>query len=349
MKARIYALALIALGSGLFVSVSAANLIIDPVGIFGTSPLPPHESNANERYRSFAAFKGNERLDSVLFGSSRGRAMPLGELARTLGTAGVASFVVNGGVLADHLPVLDYLARDPARRVRTVFVLLDVDAMGNRPPTNSGPGTYLAPDVTGENTLRFWWKNLTGVTVLLWRNALREAFPPGRENSPVLPTRPSANPGESAVSADDPPSVSADLARQLGLASLPERKPGGPEQITERRMYREDIERWRRMVELCRAASIRLVAAFTPMRRSNLDRYQDFSGVIADFAAFGPVWDFSRFDRLADDDRLWGDESHFSPAVSRLMLRRIAGKSVPPDWEGFGRLHGAPAAAVTQR
>jgi hypothetical protein len=306
MRARTYALGLIGAAAALFASVAAANLVIDPAGIFGTSPLPRHTANANERYLSFAAFRaGQAHYDGLLFGSSRARAVPLEDLERVLGTNDIASFAVNGGVLADHVPVLEYVVRQrtPGRRgVRAVFVLLDADGIGDRPPTNFGPATYLAPELTGESKVRRVGFGGAGIS------ALRAAL-----------------------------STEAQ-AQELGPAALPPRKTAGPERIGDRQQYHQDIERWRRIVVLCRTASIELVAAFGPLRRGNLARYEDVEKVVEDFSAVAPIWDFTRFGRVADDASLWEDESHYDPKVSRLMLHRIAGEPLPPGWEGFGRL-----------
>jgi hypothetical protein len=338
MRARTYALGLVGAAATLFLAVAGANLLIDPAGIFGTSPLPRHTANANERYLSFAAFKAGEaRYDGLLFGSSRARAIPLEDLERVLGTTNVASFAVNGGVLADHVPVLDYVVRNPPagrRVVRAVFVLLDADGIGDRPPTNFGPATYLPPELTGESRIRFWWKNLTGLTVMLWQSAVREAFGPAERPR----RRESRLPWDTAKSALGAALSMAAQAQALGPAALPPRKTIGLERIAERRQYQDDVERWRRIVALCRSASIKLVAAFGPLRRENLERYEDVERVVADFSAIAPVWDFTRFDRLADDRTLWEDESHYDPRVSRLMLSRIAGEPLPPGWENLGRL-----------
>ena len=75
MSPRIYALVLSAVAATVFFGIAAANVIIDPQGIFGTNLI--HSINANQRYLRFAAYqRRQDRFDGVLFGSSRAQQMP---------------------------------------------------------------------------------------------------------------------------------------------------------------------------------------------------------------------------------------------------------------------------------
>lgn len=337
MTPRTYALAVIGIGAGLFLAVIATNLIIDPTSVFGTSLLPAHHTNRNERYLRFADYqRAPERFDGLLFGSSRAGAIGLDELSRQTGGARFAHFGVNGGTLTDHFLVLDYLLRKSpsARLIRVVFVLFDADALGVPPATDLGPMTYLPPSLTGENPIRFWWKNLTAVQIRTWYDALLEAF------GGVRPTRigPLAAAGPAGT-------IFAGRVSPAALAEPLEQRPGAGaqlERITLRAQYHAELALWQRFVALCRAHAVSLIAVAGPLRRDNRDRFDqaDLADALNAFGRIWPIWDFTGSDRVASEAKFWHDQSHYSDEVGTMMLRRIFGEAVPAEWKDFGRLRG---------
>ena len=84
-------------------------------------------------------------------------------------------------MITDHLPVLERAIRDKAargERLKQVFLLLDVDLLGERPSTNRNPQTHLHPDLTGEDPVRFWVRYLTAIQFRAWRDDVRRASLP---------------------------------------------------------------------------------------------------------------------------------------------------------------------------
>src|SRR5262245_5702422 len=123
MHSRTYALTFIGLAAGLFVGVVSANLAIDTQGVFGTGLLG-QPLNANTRYKRLVDYQADaNRYEGLLFGSSRAVDLPLDELERAKGIA-FANFAVQFGLIADDMPVLQYVLRDKAakgQRLRMVF------------------------------------------------------------------------------------------------------------------------------------------------------------------------------------------------------------------------------------
>src|SRR5262245_14092532 len=158
MHPRTYALVLSAAGALLFLAVIAANVIIDPQGVFGTGLLP-RSANANTRYLSVAEYQSApDRYDGIVFGSSRA-AFPLGELSRHMNGARFLTFAVSLGTLTDHLPMLEFVVRDKTRRserLRAAFLLLDADGMldeqrfGAHPVTGRLIYRLMPPALSGE-------------------------------------------------------------------------------------------------------------------------------------------------------------------------------------------------------
>ena len=139
--------------------VVAANVLIDPQRMFGLE-LFPNKRNENLRYAQYLAYRKVEpSIGGLMFASSRGSGIPLDVLSARTGGVRYADFTVGAGMITDHLPVLERAIRDKAargERLKQVFLLLDVDLLGERPTTNRNPQTQLHPDLTGEDPVRFW-------------------------------------------------------------------------------------------------------------------------------------------------------------------------------------------------
>jgi hypothetical protein len=58
---------------------------------------------------------------------------------------------------------------------------------------------------------------------------------------------------------------------------------------------------------------------------------------IDDISRLAPVWDFTDEARVSSNPGLWTDILHFVPEVGRMILERIFGDPLPPEWEHFGR------------
>jgi hypothetical protein len=171
LTAKRYALALIAICFSAFFAIVAANVLIDPQRVFGTN-LFPDKRNENFRYTRYLAYReARDRIDGLMFASSRGIGIPLDVLSEHTGGVTYADFTVAFGMITDHLPVLERAIRDKAakgERLKQVFLLLDVDFLGIRPNTNRNPQTQLHPDLTGEDPARFWVRYLTAIQYRAW-------------------------------------------------------------------------------------------------------------------------------------------------------------------------------------
>src|SRR6185295_13280105 len=76
-RPRIFVFALLAGGFGLLAATMAVNFALDPQYVFGT-PLTRLDDNANYRYHRLRQYQAHrERVDGLLFASSRGKAFDL--------------------------------------------------------------------------------------------------------------------------------------------------------------------------------------------------------------------------------------------------------------------------------
>ena len=139
-----YALALIAAAFTAFATVVAANVLIDPQRVFGLE-LFPNKRNENLRYARYLAYrKAEPQIGGLMFASSRGSGIPLDILSARSDGVRYADFTVGAGMVTDHLPVLERAIQDKAargERLQHVFLMLDVDLLGERPSTNRHPQT----------------------------------------------------------------------------------------------------------------------------------------------------------------------------------------------------------------
>jgi hypothetical protein len=339
MQPKTYATMFVAAAATLFVGVAAANLIIDPQGVFGTGVLHP-SPNVNTRFIHFSAYrKASAQYEGLMLGSSRANVgIPLEDLARRMGMK-FANFAVTGGTLEDHVLVLDFVVRQKRRdgeRLRAVFLVLDVDRFGDSPP----PVRELLqpPALTGGDATRFWWRNLTVIQWVSWRldivRAWRRARGPGTATG-------------RGVSVDN---VLAGLssASHVGAASAQALVPQaslkqGADPITRSYHFADQLNLLSRIVALCRDLDVELIVAVPPISRTDMAKIDrtELDEAIDRVSRVVPVWDFSGEDWLWGYPELWHDLAHFFPDVGRKMLARMFGEPMDEPWGNFGRLRRA--------
>jgi hypothetical protein len=335
MHPRTYALTFMTLAMGLFLAVVGMNLAIDTQGVFGTGLLGK-PLNPNFRYQRFVAYEAaSGRYDGLLFGSSR--AFDLPEPLQRMGGATFADFSVQFGLIADHLPMLEYALREKAEkheRLRAVFLLLDADSVGDPPQTNRYLQTLLAPPLTGEQPLRFWWRYLTAIQVGTWRGEIVRAWKKAsaaRDVATASASGPAAGGETRAAAARMPPNVHAPESPGAEPATA---------RITARRDYARQLRLLQQFAALCERHEVRLIVAIAPLSREEAAKYDpaELTKVIDEVSRIVPVWDFTSSQWLADHPELWSDSRHFAPEVGRLMLARIFGDATVTVPDDFGRL-----------
>jgi hypothetical protein len=307
---------MIAAPTAIFLAIVATNLAIDPQGVFGTGVfgLP---GNSNLRYFRVKSYSANpDKVDGLLFGSSRVLDFPLDDLSRATGGLVFFNFGVTAGQMTDYLPSFEYVLRDKVarnQRLRAVFLMLDADGFGTPAMTNRGTNYDLPPELTGERPLRFWLRMLTAVQVKTWlseisrfRRERHDERAAGLWPAPVL------------AAAGPQPDRAADGAA------------GGVENLLPL-LGRPDLALHltllTRFVALCRSNDVALTVAIAPLNRSYADRFDraELTRVVDEILHIVPVWDFSNPDWLADRQELWSDPKHFVPDVSRILIAKIFG------------------------
>jgi hypothetical protein len=355
MHPRTYALMAVATGASMFLALVGTNLIIDPQGMFGTGLLP-RTINANERYERFVAYRAAaDAYDGLLFGSSRASIMPLDELSRRMNGVKFAGFAVAGGMLSDHLPVLEFVLREKARpgqRLRAVLLLIDIDIFGTPPQTNQNIQMLLPPPLTGENPVRFWWRYLTAIQFRTWGSVIREARKKSRsaEAPKAGPTRVMRGIAAAATEAVRP--ASAHAKPPASDPVVPPRRG-----ISERGDFPRQIALLERFAALCRQHGSELIVVITPLHPSKEHDFDpdDISQAIEPITRIAPVWDFTGSYRLLDRPELWRtdlmahDTSHFDLEVALMMVRRIFGGAMPEAWKHFGHLRSEQGPGETAR
>jgi hypothetical protein len=267
LEPRTYALTFIAGAAALFLSVVAANLVIDPQGVFGTNLLP-RSPNFNYHYRNVAAYDAApDRFDGVLFGSSRSLGIPTAELSRRMNGVTFATFWVTRGMLPDFVPALEYVLADKAKRglrLRAVFILLDIDTFGDPAGTNRYIETLLPQALSGELGVYFWWRNLTALQVRSWRPILREARAALEERD-----------GEAASATKTvkrvlvrSASALSDLAGRGAQAGSAYNRPFG-----QRAHFAEQLKLLQHIATLVRQSGAELLVAVSPLHRAVESRY----------------------------------------------------------------------------
>ena len=120
-------------------------------------------------------------------------------------------------------------------------------------------------------------------------------------------------------------------------------KPVPLRRITKRADFAAQLDILKKIAALCRDNGIELVLVASPLHRANEILYDpaDFADAVGQISRIAPIWDFTGSGSLTDRPGLWmADISHFSPELSRMMLRRIFADDISPGWTGFGRLRG---------
>ena len=343
---RTFALALLAGAFGLLAATMALNFALDPQYVFGT-PLTRIDENANYRFHRVRQYQAQrERVDGLLFASSRGKAFDADLVARKIGAGLVAKFDVTAGMITDHLPALEYVLRDKAARgekVRAAILLLDIDTFGKLPATNVNIDSFLPPELSREHPARFWWRYLTVFQLRMWRGIIAHRWRGGGQAADAMPPqidrRRFAMAGFSGsalraaaphvlLAADDVPAARLLVATRPNLAA--------------------HLAMVARFAALCRDNGIQLTVATTPMRLDAAFLYDpaDLRDVVERLSQIVPVWDFAAPRWLASDIGYWDDSSHFKPIVAGMMLDRISGSNAPAD---FGALRSAKAEVSATR
>jgi hypothetical protein len=348
MAARTFSLILMTGAFLLFASTMAANVLLDPEGVFGTD-LFPHSVNWNERNDSLRRYKQNSSAtDGLLFSSSRGSYLDPDLLARNMGVTHLLSLSVSYGLLTDHLPIFEYILRDKAargQRIKAVVLLLDLDFFGKPPWTNSNINSFLSPELTGEAPLRYWWRYLTAFQFRLWRDVVRAELAFRREKSVTS----AVNPVGSAEAVERVDKVGSTPSPAAGV------RPGALDALALQGFRRSwnslrpdldnQLSKFERFVSLCRENGVQLTIAASPMIRENLDLHEPgmIEALAERISKIAPLWDFNSPPLIASRREYWVDVSHFDSAAGRMMIDRMFGDSDVHVPAGFGWLRGGAA------
>jgi hypothetical protein len=348
MTARTSSIILMTGGFLLFASTIAANVLLDPEGVFGTD-LFPHSVNWNERNDALRRYKQtSSTTDGLLFSSSRGSYLDSDLLTRNMGVAHLLSLSVSYGLMTDHLPIFEYILRDKAargQRIKAVLLLLDLDFFGKQPWTNNSINSFLSPELTGEPPVRYWWRYLTAFQFRLWRDVVRAELADPRRSKSV----------EDAINPVGRAEVAENTQKEGTPIPAVGVKPGALDTLALqgfRRSWnsiRPDLEnqisKLERFVSLCRDNRIQLTIAASPLIRENLDLHEPgmVDALAERISKIAPLWDFNSPPLIASRREYWVDVSHFDSPVGKMMIGRMFGNSDVYVPAGFGQLRSSAA------
>ncbi|MEW6768762.1 MAG: hypothetical protein AB1342_12100 [Pseudomonadota bacterium] len=353
MTPRRFAIGLMIAAAALFMGTALANVLIDPEAVFGTELFP--RRHPNYRYLGVRDYQKNaSQVDALFFSSSRGYSIDQAQLAKAMGATRLHDQAVPYGLISDHLPVLEYILRDKDKRgekIKSVFLMLDTDLLGKPAWTNVNIDCFLPPEVTGGSKVRFWWRYLTAVQFLTWRDGIKGALSGEKNPDPKFISFTSLEQGTgsrerqaNSLPRVAPPSLGALFVSEAHarIASLLSDEPG--EQF---RKYwitsRPDIDRQLALiylfVELCREHGIKLTVATTPLQRANINLYRpgELDAIAARINRITEIWDFASPGPITDKAGVWLDYAHFRPEIGAMMIARIFGGDTPVP-PGFGQL-----------
>ncbi|MBI3699197.1 MAG: hypothetical protein HY242_01955 [Afipia sp.] len=364
MTPRKFAIGLMIAAGALFFGTALANVLIDPVAVFGTDLFP--RRHPNYRYLGVRDYQVHAKsVDALFFASSRGYSLEQPTLAKAMGAHELHDQAAPYGLISDHLPVLEYILRDKASRgekVKSVFLMLDTDLFGRAPWTNVNIDCFLPPEVTGESRVRFWWRYLTAVQITTWKDGIKGALSKEKNIDPRFNNFGGAIDGLDRMAALRRSSATAlrlqsslpDISALIFAKAHAEGVSGNVSPAANRaadpaerfRSYwitkRPDIERQFAMVEifvrLCRENGIALTIATTPLQRSNIDMYRpgELDAIGARLNRITDIWDFATPGPFTDNPNVWVDYAHFKVAVGTMMIARIFGGDTPVS-AGFGK------------
>jgi hypothetical protein len=336
MHPRTYVIGLVAAAFAAFLSVTAANLIIDPEGVFHTGLFG--QPNPNDRYlRYFDYASASDKYDGLLFGSSRSGAISLEDLSLRMNGTTFARFTVGYGSIADYLPMLEFVLRDKDKKgqsLRSVFLLLDAESFGQRAAGQNAIQQLLPPALSGRGAFDFWWTNLTAIQVKAWEDSVTRAWSKQPVNAPMV----IGNRNRLSAVLAALPSVERAHAQAAPPA------PADPGMVARRRRVGDDfphqLTMLERFVSLCREYGVDLVVAASPISRASAVRFDpdDVITTVDTISRIVPIWDFTRSDWLTDRADLWPNDMHFSPDIARRMLSRMFGDELPAGWKDYGQL-----------
>jgi len=330
---RTFVFALLAGAFGLLAATMAVNFALDPQYVFGT-PLTRLDDNANYRYHRVRQYQAQrDRVDGLLFASSRGKAFDAALVAQKLGATAVAKFDVTAGMITDHLPALEYVLRDKAARgetMRAALLLIDVDSFGKLPATNVNIDSFLPPELSGEHPARFWWRYLTVFQFRMWRGIVAYRMR-GGDRAATEPKSSRFDASRLATARFGPPARSTPAS---GVVPAAGDAPATGLLVTTRPNLAAHLGMVARFVALCHANGIQLTVATTPMRADAASLYDpaDLRNVTQRLSEIVPIWDFAAPLRLSADIAYWDDPSHFKPAVAEMMLERMFGSNPAEDF-----------------
>lgn len=318
LSAKTWLRGLTALLATMLLCLMAANFIIDPFGLFGSTFLDQEGAIGNIRFKKIEYLKEhNARYDAYIFGSSRAGVIPLETFAKHLPQKSFYNMSVPNSNIWDQLRHVHYFI-DSGFPVDFIFLQYDIDSIYRYEKDKFLFHPH--PEVIDKNLYLYLLKSLVIYPEGDWKNRLRQASGPRKLNIAMENGVFDMIYVEQKFKADPEGFIEAVEEFQ----SNPLRKNFFDRQLIARK--KADLQR---IKDLCRTNNITLIVATTPYNQIKMDGLNK-QGYLAELAALAEVtdfWDFSGYNEVTTNNFNYYEESHYRPHVAQWMAARIFGKT----------------------
>ena len=303
------------------------NYVVDPIGAFQTDFLRPF--SPNDRITHAREFKETEGVDSLLLGSSRIGALFPSVIEKYLPGSRFFNFSVSNGGPRDYWLFLNF-ALSRGCELKNVYMQLDPKDI-RYAITEGNPETAHLPEVSGE----------TGAFAFYLQNLF--SFFPARTLAKV----------ENQIAGGPAPEIRRERGAYVIVPDLEEalRDPEAHVKNTpafhkKRIRYvqgvtaAESLGYVEKIAALCREKNISLTVVVYPANAHYLDEIclEDFCEYLGGLAKLTGFWNFSGYNSVTTDDRMYFEASHCLPSVHDLVLARVfndVSVRVPEDFGSY--------------
>ena len=307
------------------------NLVVDPYDFFRLGPWKG-SGLTNERLWKLQYLDDHRgKYNGFYVGSSTTSQIYPRDIKELRPDLDFYNLGVANGVPSDYEIILRYLLGH-GHKPKQVVVQLDVKVMWNYWENEQVVYKEFGPDVTGESPLSFYGAyllrfHMKGAKAKVLYHLLN--FPPGPHESYDRSTGVFTFDHEELLIKED----HFGFMTRYDVAD--DRLKRGKRQPT---TLTESLQALQRMVDVCKSYHVPLTIVLAPPNDSLMNEitFKDMSSMIRGMARIYPFWDFTGYNSVTLDDRLYYDLFHTRPTAAKRMVKKIFGKGPVDPKDDFG-------------
>ena len=317
----------------IIVSVGSLNYIINPFGVFQTNLLKQPYSENRRFVKMTYLLKHKEQYNSYMFGSSRvGTTFP-SDLEAHLSGSHFYNMAAASANLRDHELTLKYMLSEHFT-IQNLYLQIDLDnAYAYDHPKNDHQ-RKLHPFIIEESLKMFYLKYLSIFPIKNMYAKLLTNF---------IYTNDFYNDKQTGIRfnlrriSQQKHNIDFYIANEPSFHRSNSRRafvPNDPRML-------KSIKAFQNIVNMCKKHDVNLIVVTTPHNHVMMDQFNtkqtlDF---LKELTIIHPVWFFSGYNTVTNDDKNYFESSHYVSAVGKIMLARIFNNTsdvdIPKD---FGSL-----------